>query len=392
MENLKDRIAEILNKPEWTDKEKQWLLKYLENTDAQELRDYMGLHFKDQGTSPRQVDPEISAEILQDIQERIRVVQRVNKARVVKWWILKIAAASCIGILSLSTYLWFKNDTGKEIAKTEVNNKPYKNLSFPGKTTVLTLADGSTIALDNDENGVLTKQGNTKLLKVGGKLVYNAMKENGTEILYNKVTTPVGGQYQIELPDGSQVWLNAASSLYFPTSFAGKEKWVELMGEAYFEIAKSPSKPFKVKVNGAEVQVLGTHFNIMAYEDEAALKTTLLEGEVKFVKGSYHYRLKPGQQTQLAKNGGIKVVSGVNVAAVVAWKNGIFDFEGADIASVAGQLSRWYDVEIVFDKEINDLFYARIARGTKLADVLKALELTGKVKFEIDGKKIIVKS
>ncbi len=390
MENLKDKIGQLLSKAEWTDKEKQWLLRYLENTDGEELWDLLQLQFKDQDYKVEQVDQEISKKMLQNIHERIGVVKPINKAPRVKMWILKIAAASVIGFLILSSYLLFKRDTKKEIAITQVNNKPYKNDLLPGgNKAVLTLADGSTIVLDDAPNGTLTQQGNTKVLKFNGKLAYNLMNEDRNKILYNTITTPRGGQYQIELPDGSEVWLNSASSLYFPTAFFGKERRVEVTGEAYFEVAKNASRPFIVKVNGAEVRVLGTHFNVMAYNDEVALKTTLLEGKVKFVNGSINSILKPGQQSQLAKSGQV-VVSDVDVEEVVAWKNGIFDFEGVDIQSVTRQLSRWYDVEIVYTKKIDDLFYAKIPRNTKLTDVFKALQLTGKVRFAIEGKKIIV--
>jgi ferric-dicitrate binding protein FerR (iron transport regulator) len=192
------------------------------------------------------------------------------------------------------------------------------------------------------------------------------------------------------LPDGSQVWLNAASSLRFPTTFAGKERRVEITGEVYFEVAKNKAMPFIVSVYGAEIQVLGTHFDVMAYNDEPAFKTTLLEGSVKFVKDGNYTMLKPGQQSQLTKSGQLKVVSNVNLTTEVAWKNGFFDFEGLNFETIARQLSRWYNVEVIYDKKIDDLFYAEIPRNTKLSDVLKALELTGKVHFEIEGTKIIV--
>jgi ferric-dicitrate binding protein FerR (iron transport regulator) len=252
------------------------------------------------------------------------------------------------------------------------------------------LADGSTIILDNVQNGTLAQQGNTKVIKEDGKLAYNLTSTGINEVLYNTISTPRGGQYQVDLPDGSRVWLNAASSLHFPTAFVGKERRVEITGEAYFEVAKNKAQPFIVSVNGAEVQVLGTHFNVMAYNDENAIKTTLLEGSVKFVNGSTSSLLKPGQQSQLSENGQVKVVSNVDVDAVTAWKNGNFDFQGEDIETVMRQLSRWYNVDVVYRNKPDELFYAEIPRNTKLSDVLKALELTGKLRFGIEGKKIIV--
>ena len=306
----------------------------------------------------------------------------------------KIAAAACVsGLLIFNTYVRFNKNGKKEITKTEVTAGHRKNEIVPGgNKAILTLADGSTVILDDAKNGVLAQQGDTKVIKLnGGKLNYDA-SAGANEVLYNTISTPRGGKYQIELPDGSQVWLNAESSLRFPTAFIGKERKVEISGEAYFEITKNKAMPFTVRAQDADVVVLGTHFNIMAYTNETSLKTTLLEGSVKFIKNRIVNILKPGQQSQLLKSGGVKVVGGVDVDEVVAWKNGTFNFNGTDIGTVIRQLSRWYDVEAVYKGDVDELFYAEIPRSTKLSDVLKALELTGKVRFEIDGRRIIVKS
>jgi ferric-dicitrate binding protein FerR (iron transport regulator) len=279
----------------------------------------------------------------------------------------------------------------KETAKAETNHQRFKNDVSPGgdKATLI-LADGSTIVLDETQNGTIAQQGNSKIIKLDGKLSYDPTNKNSREIVYNTISTPKGGQYQLELPDGSQVWLNATSSIHFPTSFTGTERRIEITGEAYFEIAKNPNMPFIVTVSNSEVQVLGTHFNINAYNDEDNVKTTLLEGSVRFVNDSSVNILKPGQQAQLTKEGTTKVVSDVNVDNVVAWKNGLFDFENASIETVMRQLSRWYDVEIEYKGKTDDLFIAEMRRNIKLSDALKALELTGKVKFDIQDKKIIV--
>lgn len=305
---------------------------------------------------------------------------------------VRIAAAACfIGLLTLASILLFRSNPKKEIAETKSSNNVYKNDVLPGgDKAILKLADGSTIVLDEALNGALAKQGNTKVIKLNGKLNYNA-STGANEVLYNTISTPRGGKYQIELPDGSQVWLNAASSLHFPTAFVGKERRVEITGEAYFEVAKNKAMPFIVSVNGAQVLVLGTHFNVMAYSDEASVKTTLLEGAVKFVKGNVTNILKPGQQSQLLKSGQVKVVVEVDVDEVVAWKNGMFNFQGEDIGTVVRQLARWYNVDVVYDRTIDDLFYAKIPRSTKLSEVLRLLELTGKVHFEINGRKVTVK-
>ena len=186
--------------------------------------------------------------------------------------------------------------------------------------------------------------------------------------------------------------MNAASSLRFPTSFTGKERRVEIMnGEAYFEVAKNKKMPFIVRLNSAEIQVLGTHFNVMAYAEEATVKTTLLEGSIKFVQQQRGLLLKPGEQIQLSKDGSTKIESDVDTDQVVAWKNGLFQFDNSDIETVMRQLSRWYDVSVVYSNtNIKHLFVGEMPRSSTLSEILKALELTSRIHFKIDGKKIIV--
>jgi ferric-dicitrate binding protein FerR (iron transport regulator) len=308
-----------------------------------------------------------------------------------KKWLYRVAAAAVLVICLGVSFFLFTNKNESSLAGTE-SNKPKKNDLTPGRNTaVLTLADGSTIVLDNARNGELANQGNTKIVKLNdGQLTYNAAKENSGEVLYNTMTTPRGGQYKLALPDGTEVWLNAASSIRYPTAFSGNERKVEITGEAYFEVAKDAAKPFKVMVNEMEVQVLGTHFNINSYSDEATIKTTLLEGSVKISKGNDQKFLKPGQQAQLNNTGNIKVVNDVNVDAVMAWKNGYFSFENTDMASVMRQISRWYDVDIVYEGKIPDRkFGGEILRSSNASHVLKILE-ESKVNFRIEGKKIIV--
>ncbi|MEO6731956.1 MAG: FecR family protein [Ferruginibacter sp.] len=307
----------------------------------------------------------------------------------------RIAAAACVfGLLVTGAYFFFSN---KEImpvqtAKKSINKQLNNDVLPGGNKATLTLADGSTINLDDAQNGALAQQGNTRIIKIDGKLAYNTANKNSDEIVYNTVSTPRGGQYQIELPDGTQVWLNAASSLRFPTSFAGKERRVEIIsGEAYFEVTKNKKMPFVVGLNNAEIQVLGTHFNVMAYAEEAAIKTTLVEGSIKFVRQQKALLLKPGEQTQLFKDGRVKLAGDVDLEQVVAWKNGLFQFENSDIESAMRQLSRWYDVSVVYqNKNHKPEFVGEMSRSSTLSEVLKALELTSKIHFQIEGKKIIV--
>jgi ferric-dicitrate binding protein FerR (iron transport regulator) len=345
-------------------------------------------------------DEMLRKRILQNILDTTKNKKNVQSGRIIQFRqknkrspLVRIAvAASIIGVIILGSYFWVKKDKKNEVAKTQIEARPYKNDVLPGgNKAMLTLADGSTILLEDAQNGALAQQGGTKIIKLGGKLSYSSMSAGSKDILYNTVITPRGGQYQVELSDGSQVWLNAASSLRFPTAFAGKERRVEITGEAYFEVAKNKNIPFIVSVNGAEVQVLGTHFNVMAYTEEDAVKTTLLEGSVLFSKGKVNRLLKPGQQSELSKNDIVKVNSNVDVNEVVAWKNGKFHFENADLETIMRQLSRWYNIEIIYDKKVNDLFYLEMSRSSNLSNVLKALELAGDLHFEIIGKAVILK-
>ena len=350
----------------------------------------MQKHFSEDLKNPGKISPQTSTKLFNAIHDKIRAESKPARRYVIPPRRIGVAA-SVIGLVLLSTLLLFNINTPRGTVNTKVNDQRFNNDVLPGgDKATLTLADGSTVVLDEAKNGTLAQQGSSKIIKIGGKLLYDPTNKNSKDLVFNTISTPNGGQYQLELPDGSLVWLNATSSIHFPTSFAGKERRVEITGEAYFEVARKRDMPFVVSVNGAEVQVLGTHFNVNAYSDEDNVKTTLLEGSVKFVHGVNADMLAPGQQSQLAGDGQVKVVSNVDGDEVVAWKNGMFDFENAGIEKVMRQLSRWYDVEIEYKGKTDDLFIAEMHRQIKLSDALKALELTGKVRFEIQGKKIIV--
>jgi len=261
-----------------------------------------------------------------------------------------------------------------------------------GNRAVLTLADGSSIVLDSAHNGSLAQQGNTKILKLdAGQLSYNTGAAATGQVLYNIITTPRGGQYEVTLPDGTEVWLNAASSLRFPTAFTGNERDVELTGEAYFEVAKNPARPFHVKVDKEDVEVLGTHFNIMAYNNEQSVNTTLLEGRVKVTGNGTMQNILPGQQSVLDNStSGLKVKE-VNTALAVAWKNGLFRFKETNIRELMRQVERWYDVNVEYKTEGKDQDYTGIVpRSQNVSALLQMLELTGTVHFYVEGRKIIV--
>lgn len=298
-------------------------------------------------------------------------------------------AASVILCLSLGLYYYQKNNSTEQVKSAFANDvKPGGNKAF------LTLANGRRMLLTDTVNGKLAEEAGVRVTKTAdGALLYTITGPATSAQLktaYHTIETPKGGRYQISLPDGSRVWLNAGSKLVYPVSFNHPEgRKVILSGEAYFEVARDPSRPFRVKSSGQEILVLGTHFNINTYPEESYSTTTLLEGSVRINgENGDHALLKPGQQSFLDKTG-IKI-SQVDTEEAVAWKNGFFYFENADIETVMRQISRWYDVEIVYHKKVNTRFYAQIPSKSNLSEVLKALELTGKVHFEIQGRKVII--
>ena len=264
-------------------------------------------------------------------------------------------AAASIAVLVCAVSLFF-NVIFKSQEVTHVA-KYQNDVDAGGNSAILTLANGDKIILDNAENKVLAEQRGMVIRKEkNGMLVFD-MKEDQVENaqnLYNTITTPKGGQYQVKLQDGSSVWLNSGSSLQFPVSFNKRERGVQLSGEAYFEVAKDKKRPFKVNVNGtSEVEVLGTHFNISAYQDEPKVSTTLLEGSVKVHRGNVNQIISPGQQAQICQaKQGITVNNSVDIEEITAWKNGYFIFNDESLESIMKKVSRWYNVEVVYEDEM----------------------------------------
>ncbi len=332
------------------------------------------------------------------IKERVweAIVDGYNTRKIIpirrnKFWMI---AASVLAILMFGTYLMLNKIPAPGEDQPLVKNQPLKNDVAPGgNKATLQLADGSTIILDSSNNGNIANQGQTKIIKIDGQLAYNA-DGSSKEILYNTISTPRGGQYQLILADGSKVWLNAASSLHFPTSFIGKERKVTLTGEGYFEVAKNADMPFKVEIAGkGEVEVLGTHFNVNAYEDEATVKTTLLEGAIKVYKGTSQQLLNPGEQAVFnsALNADkITLNRNVDVAQVVAWKNGYFQFDNVNIQNIMRQMTRWYDVEVVYSGNVPVGHYVgKPSRNLNLSQILKIIEYSG-IKLKLENKVITV--
>jgi transmembrane sensor len=276
-----------------------------------------------------------------------------------------------------------------------------------GNRAVLTLADGRRINLDSSGNGVLAAQGNMNVSKTGdGALAYKKASGSGSAgaagsaelpiaMAYNSLSTPRAGQFTLTLPDGTRVWLNNASTLRYPVAFTGADRPVELTGEAYFEVAKDRAHPFRVIVHrgdaggGGSIDVLGTSFNVMAYGDEPAERTTLVEGGVKFNLAQHSVVLRPEQQAVLDEHGAMTVVH-ANVGEVTSWKNGYFHFDHASLQTTMRQLARWYDIDVTYQGEMEGQeFMGKIQRSLPLGDVLKGLE-NDKVHFKLEGRKLTV--
>jgi ferric-dicitrate binding protein FerR (iron transport regulator) len=304
-----------------------------------------------------------------------------------------IAAAAVIIVLAGSVYIWRMAAKQPPVAAIQ----PESDVAPGGNKATLTLAGGKRIVLDSAANGSIAQQGNVNIVKLNnGQLVYN-LNGNAGEVWMNTMTTPVGGQYQLTLPDGTKVWLNAASSITYPSAFAGANRNVSITGEAYFEVAKDIARPFIVNVNNeSEIKVLGTHFNVNAYTDETAARTTLLEGSVNVsvigpsLTGIKSAILKPGEQAVVADNSPLTIDHSPDVEQAVAWKNGRFNFNGADLHTVMRQLTRWYGINVKYEGNVTDeIFQGELTRDLKLSQVLRIL---GKmeIKFRIEGKTLVV--
>lgn len=334
-----------------------------------------------------------------DIRMRETIMTHVHTEKSIKKllpsWIKIVAAASIVLTVGISLFLYKSNNPTS--IKKQIVNEVLANDVGPGKNrATLTLSDGRKVLLAAASNGQLAEQAGVKIRKTSdGQLIY----ENGTnntksvQPVSNTLSTANGETYTLVLPDGSKVWLNAATSLKYPASFVNlRKRVIELSGEAYFEVSKDKSRPFIVKSVDQEVEVLGTHFNINSYTDELYTRTTLLEGAVRVSTGNNQIALQPGKQASLNKKQGNLVVSEVDVEEVMAWKNGNFVFMNEDIKSVMKKISRWYDVEVIYEQDVSEkAVWGTISRFRNVSQVLNMLEMTGVVKFKIEGRRIIVK-
>ncbi|WP_212001756.1 FecR domain-containing protein [Chitinophaga sp. HK235] len=306
-----------------------------------------------------------------------------SRGKVRRLWLKRTAVAAGVALV-LGAGLWWlrisKNAAPSQLAATQTPSPV-----MPGSNkAILVLDDGSTMTLNDSLQAAI---GNAQ---VNGKsLVYTPENNQNSAIQYNTLKTPQGGQFAVVLPDGSKAWLNAASSLKYPTSFNGQQRTVELSGEAYFEIAPDQNKPFIVQVNNMKVQVLGTSFNIMAYPEEKSIKTTLITGAVNVTNGHASKQLSPGQQAASDSSQQLTITQ-ADVNAVIAWKEGKFEFTGEAIDVALRQLARWYDLQLQFEDGIPEEHLSAVfPRNTSLENIIRMLELSG-IHCKLNDRRLIV--
>ncbi|SMD02916.1 FecR family protein [Pedobacter nyackensis] len=323
----------------------------------------------------------------------VRIIQDTldyKPGRTTLWTRISIAAL-ILFTLSATFYFYYEGKQDQQYV-----HKDQTDIGPGTDKATLTLSDGSKISLTDVENGEIATQSGLKVAKTAsGQIDYTVLPNNkevksSRIIEYNTITTPRGGKYQILLPDGTTVWLDAASSLKYPVQFAANERNVELVGQAYFDVAKDKNKPFKVRSGKQQIEVFGTQFNVNAYSNQAAILTTLLEGSVSVsLNGSKTGKmLKPGQQAALEDQH--FQINEADVEEVIAWKNGYFAFEKDDVRTVLNKLERWYDVDIISDHSFGQMkIGGTISRSKSLLEVLRVLQLTRKIKFKAEGRRIV---
>lgn len=305
-------------------------------------------------------------------------------------------AAAVFLITGTATFFYLNNRPQQAI--TQVTPIEKTDILPGGNKAMLTLADGSVIALDSAANGALANEAGIQVSKQGaGMLVYHTPQDNNEQsltakkIAFNTMSTPKGGQYQIVLSDGTKVWLNAASSIHFPTFF-GKERAIEVTGECYLEIAPDKLKPFYVRTGLTQVQVLGTSFNVNAYPNESSTRITLIEGSIKVITDDKPVLLKPGQQAVSTREGQTTIEQKATAAQILAWKNGLFNFENADLKTVMRELERWYDIDVKFTREPKAFaFQGKLHRNLRLSQILKVLKEMD-IHYTLEGRVLTIQS
>jgi len=313
-------------------------------------------------------------------------------------WKRAIAAASILMFCAIGFYFYREQHSLNQQSRLIAKSKPViKDIAPGGNIAVLTLADGTRINLDQAGNGKIADQAGLDITKQGGQLVYSSRSSKANHSpnknLFNVIETPRGGEYRIVLPDGTQVWLNAASTLRYPAMFTGNERMVELQGEAYFEVKSNKKMPFRVKSNLQVVEVLGTHFNINSYPDEITVRTTLIEGSVKILRENSKtaQTLQPGEQASVKRDVPFVGVNSVNTEEFIAWKNGYFLFNNENIESIMRKISRWYNVDVEYkgEKPAGE-FGGAVSKSKNISEVLRILQRTKAVNFKVQGRRVTV--
>jgi transmembrane sensor len=310
----------------------------------------------------------------------------------IRLWPRIAAAAAVLIVLSVGGYFIVHKSPTESIAQRQ----PLENDIFPaGTRATLTLVDGRTIPLDSAGGHTLARQGNATISSLNGQLIYSVKQGQssavqGGSMAYNTLTTQPGEHYSVLLPDGTMAWLNAESSITYPVVFDGNERKVKVTGEVYFEIVHDDKQPFKIAVKDQLIEDIGTHLNINAYDDESTINTTLLEGRVKVTKGSASAILAPGQQATIRPDGNSFQIQKLDADEAIAWKNGYFDFDRADIQTVMRQLARWYNVQVIYKGEISKrTFKGKVYRNINASQALQILSYFG-AHFQIVDKIITV--
>ncbi|MCE7073003.1 FecR domain-containing protein [Dyadobacter sp. CY327] len=392
MENPEMRLEELFNRYYnglATASEKEELMAFIRSSkDDAVLEKFLKKGWEELKLSDGILTNETSNAMLSSILDATPKEEKQTKVIRIGW--LRYAAAAAVFVL-IGLGAWWKLAPDPATKIAHMAQPKTSDVKPGGAKALLTLSDGSAIELASAKSGFLTRQGDAEVSKSQeGILVYNAKPGNATEkVSINTLSTPKGGQYEVLLPDGSKVWLNASSSIRFPSTFPSSERKVEITGEAYFEVAKDKTRPFRVKFNKSEVQVLGTSFNIMAYPEEGPSKTTLVEGSVFIKNVNQNTKLKPGQQAAVLSTGKIKTRY-IALDEAVAWKNGMFYFKDASVEEVMRQLSRWYDVEVLYAGKIPvRQFTGRVSRHVNLSEVSGMLRYAG-VNCRIEGSRMII--
>lgn len=380
------------------------LLNYLNSVNPDEISDIIDLELFSLDEGPEFKDKQ-AHELFSQIKSDPRYIggsvrEPDDQPAVVKFYHKRWLQIAAVLLICCTAGLYFlKNKHDDQILKNDIANiqAPVK-IKPGGNKATLKLPNGEVIPLEGASSDLIAKSGKTDVLKIReGQLIYNKLRNCGQENLannkpvYSLLSTPKGGGYQVVLSDGTKVWLNSASSLSFPEAFSGKERHVELTGEAYFEVAKNKDKPFYVIINKVEVKVLGTHFNIAAYGDDKQITTTLLEGAVQLTKNHKQSLLKPGQQAVVNNSNDEIKVSEANIAEAMAWRNEYFIFNNDDIRSIMKKVSRWYDVDVEYQGSFeNQRFGGTFYRFKSINELLHHLEEIGDIHFKIVGRRVIV--